>query len=609
MKKIYAIAIFILIIGFLAATITSSSERLDSSVTKDKISINTSRSTPPGTVIWSQPVNCASSLTSSQLDTAYPFDSQKADDFTFTTDPGDITHVKWWGGYWNPGASGNFPPDGWNIYLYLDNGFCSPVLTGDDPVQDAIASWYIPYADSHEDTECGQTDDYDHWVELSPAFTPTVGQTYWIAIQAVMQFQPQWGWMFSTVNPGCPVVGGFPLLGTPYWTQDDTGAGLAFELYHYEYGGPVLSVTPSTYVYPDHVLGVSTPGTQIFTIENLGTGNITIDPAPYLTGDPEFTITNDTGAPYPTMVNPPVEVTVQFDPNAVGSYSTTLTVITDAGTEVVPISGECVLPPEPLYECPMDLTIWNQPLGNPGQGWSAATSCEALGYLVYEDFWGLTDQICDIHWWGLNLFYDAGWTECSTANTFNIVFYDNIGGLPGNVICSYLGVTPTKTVVPNSDVDYGYWVYDYSYILDPCCDLTEGWVSIQNTETDCYFLWMNSPWAFYGYDGDEMAYQWDGSDYSLLEYDLAYCLTESEIVQPDPPLNITITTTPNGVNTDVHLEWDAVTGATYYTVYKSSDPYAPFPSGWTVQQTSITNTYYDYTSHNPPTFYRVTASN
>jgi len=86
-------------------------------------------------------------------------------------------------------------------------------------------------------------------------------------------------------------------------------------------------------------------------------------------------------------------------------------------------------------------------------------------------------------------------------------------------------------------------------------------------------------------------------------------LDDTIILPPDAPINLTITTTPNGSDTDVHLEWDPVTGATSYTVYKSSNPYATFPDDWDTQQSGITNTYYDYTSHNPPTFYRVTANN
>ncbi len=403
-----------------------------------------------------------------------------------------------------------------------------------------------------------------------------------------------------------------------HWGHSYNGSAGAWTLYTgYEYitgaylegtapTNPVLNVTPNPHDFGDVGLGY-TPS-QVFTIENIGSGSLIVNPAPSLTGDPEFTIINHSST-YPATIPPSITVEVQFAPLTAVPFSTTLTVISDAGTVNVPITGRGAAPD---HGCPPDDTIWNQPPVNHDGGWTATTSCEALDYLVYDNFWGVEGQICDIHFWGMNLFYDAGWTECSNANTFNITFYNDNAGEPGTVVCEYLGITPSKTAIPNSDVDYGYWVYEYSYDFDPCCDLTAGWVSIQNTETDCYFLWINSPWFQWGYDGDEFAYQWNGTTLNPLDNDMAYCLTEADIVQPDPPQNLTITTTPNGVNptdTDVHLEWDASPGATYYTVYKSSDPYVTFPGGWAQQATGVTDLFYDYISHNPPTFYRVTASN
>jgi len=398
-------------------------------------------------------------------------------------------------------------------------------------------------------------------------------------------------------------------LGTSYWTPTGDQYGLAFELYAGGISEPILSVTPSTYIFPDNYYGFSEPETKDFTIENIGAGTISVLSAPYLTGDAEFSITVDSGDPYPTTINPPITVTVQFDPTALGSYSTTLTVVSDDGTQNVPISGDCIEAPEPSVTCPQDLTIWNQPMLNDDQSWTAATSCEALGYEVFENFTDLTDPVCDVHWWGLNLFYDNGWTECSTANTFNIKFYTDASGEPGDLTCSYLGVTPTKSVVPDSDVNFGYFVYEYGFDLDPCCELTSGWVSIQNTDPDCYFLWINSPWAFFGYDGDEFAYQFDGSTLNDLDYDLAFCLTKT--AQPDIPAGIEITAVSSIVfmgQTDVTIRWEAVTGATSYTVYHSDDPYAAFPSGWTAV-TGITSTSWSYTTPDPDKFYIVTANN
>jgi len=76
----------------------------------------------------------------------------------------------------------------------------------------------------------------------------------------------------------------------------------------------------------------------------------------------------------------------------------------------------------------------------------------------------------------------------------------------------------------------------------------------------------------------------------------------------DIPENVTISTTPNGADVDVQISWTAVPGATSYTVYRSSDPNAVFPGGWTAV-TGITGTTWDYTTVKDKRFYKVAANN
>jgi len=80
------------------------------------------------------------------------------------------------------------------------------------------------------------------------------------------------------------------------------------------------------------------------------------------------------------------------------------------------------------------------------------------------------------------------------------------------------------------------------------------------------------------------------------------------VVEPDTPLNITISAVQNGVDADVTIGWDAVAGATSYTVYRTDDPNATFPDDWTAE-TGISGTSWSYTSHSPIRFYVVTANN
>jgi len=77
---------------------------------------------------------------------------------------------------------------------------------------------------------------------------------------------------------------------------------------------------------------------------------------------------------------------------------------------------------------------------------------------------------------------------------------------------------------------------------------------------------------------------------------------------PDPPTNVTISAVANGADTDVTISWDAVAGASSYTVYRTADPYATFPDEWTAE-TGITETSWSYTTDRQFRFYRVTANN
>ncbi len=84
---------------------------------------------------------------------------------------------------------------------------------------------------------------------------------------------------------------------------------------------------------------------------------------------------------------------------------------------------------------------------------------------------------------------------------------------------------------------------------------------------------------------------------------------ENVIGTIDVPLNITISAIQNGLDADVTISWDAVVGATSYTVYRTEDPNATFPDNWTAQ-TGVIGTSWNYTSQAPNRrFYIVTANN
>jgi hypothetical protein len=59
--------------------------------------------------------------------------------------------------------------------------------------------------------------------------------------------------------------------------------------------------------------------------------------------------------------------------------------------------------------------------------------------------------------------------------------------------------------------------------------------------------------------------------------------------------------------TNITLDWNAVAGADYYRVYSSTDPYAAFPGGWTLEAASVNGTSWSETYPGGIKFYRVVA--
>jgi hypothetical protein len=181
------------------------------------------RSIPPGTLVWSQLPICDGNAFSCQLDPSNGIDFQIADDFLFTSFPGQITAVKWWVEWFNPATY--VAPSSFNIYIYTDLN-CLP--------GNLVAQWNIPFANANEDATCSTgfpTQEY--WATLNPAFLPVVNQHYWIVTQPAMVFPPQTGTLTSVTQNLCPGAQQFFDPFAPL--QND----FAFELY----ASPVVPVS------------------------------------------------------------------------------------------------------------------------------------------------------------------------------------------------------------------------------------------------------------------------------------------------------------------------------------------------------------------------------
>jgi hypothetical protein len=174
-----------------------------------------------------------------------------------------------------------------------------------------------------------------------------------------------------------------------------------------------------------------------------------------------------------------------------------------------------------------DYLFCQQPM--PGtEGWVTYTSSSDAGYLSQDDFWDLTEDIFGIQWWGLSLSYDP-WTCCDpTGMEFEVIFYQDSGGMPGSIVETISGLKPTA--IDTGDTYNLYTVYTWQIYLLSAVSLTDGWVSIQSTYSPngCWFLWVNSP------DGNRNLVQNDVQ----IEDNLAFCLIGQDITPPITSKNV-----------------------------------------------------------------------
>ncbi|MBD3232619.1 MAG: hypothetical protein GF315_02735, partial [candidate division Zixibacteria bacterium] len=162
----------------------------------------------------------------------------------------------------------------------------------------------------------------------------------------------------------------------------------------------------------------------------------------------------------------------------------------------------------------------------PDDSWTFATSDVEVGpYVVYDNY-ECPDlmNFGHVQWWGLDLQWNNGWYECTEdPMDFEIIFYDDNGNYPGNIVCGPYNVTAD---VNHTAIWYAgvYELVEYNADLSPACTYTaNGWVSIQGTSAygdSCVFLWGNS------FGGDMLGYQDQGGTLVPLDYDLSKCFTE-----------------------------------------------------------------------------------
>jgi len=206
--------------------------------------------------------------------------------------------------------------------------------------------------------------------------------------------------------------------------------------------------------------------------------------------------------------------------------------------------------------------------------WNAFLSDKDYNFRHYDDFWNVTSPICDVHWWGFSIIWNGThWVDCDGAvdMIFDITFYlDDGAGKPGDEACSYSDISPT--VIPTG-IYYkmgvtGYQeLYYFEVDLDPCCQLSDGWLSVWKTynPSDCLFAWMVCPdgnWNMWARNLTSGEWIWANWDLSFIltdgEPDIPDLECEGEIRRTEVPAGSTIVgnfTVRNNGNVDSILHW------------------------------------------------------
>jgi hypothetical protein len=212
-------------------------------------------------------------------------------------------------------------------------------------------------------------------------------------------------------------------------------------------------------------------------------------------------------------------------------------------------------------------TLFVQLPHDPEESWSFGTTDQGAGYKIYENFWGLTERITDIDFWGLCLiFTGTSWIAGNPNNlVFDITFYSddpNDPSLPPTeVYCTYTDVVPSQIIGTGQYyVGFEMSFFDGAELPTPC-ELTQGWVSVQSKSAgqgSDWLLWASAK------TGDGFSYQ-EGASPPERYFDQAMILTGGGagdwcVVSPDSGM-----VSPHD-STDVDVTFDAteLPGGTWF---------------------------------------------
>jgi hypothetical protein len=312
------------------------------------------------------------------------------------------------------------------------------------------------------------------------------------------------------------------------WMTMATGWGTAYEMYakaNIETTGtvgPIFSTNYTSYDYGMTAIGGAKY--DLYTISNIGGGDLVVQSI-VLTGSTDYSIYDPNTGTYPVTLgsSATMQYYVFYEPSDVGTDAGNIAItINDREVHDITLSGSGY-----IHNSWADAgAIFDQsPAGSQGDNpWTMMTSDADPVYLHAENFFGLTQDIGSIDFWGINWFHNGtSWQQVDTEDpmTFEIIFYDNdVNGLPGTALYTY-NPTINRSTVVDSLFSSGP-VYKYHYELQTPIALTDGWVSIQGTSIgtpdNAWFMWSTSPLGDTSNSVYDTSWSWDDMDLAFAIY-------------------------------------------------------------------------------------------
>jgi hypothetical protein len=175
-------------------------------------------------------LDVAGASPASQVDSVFPFNAGAADDFVVPASPlcrWSIGSVRWACKHW-----GNASPNqvsAFRIVFWSDEeGLPQSGLNHLPDLGLAFASFTVPVAGGIPNAAAPDAFDFEAVLPQSVEFMP--GKRYWIEIQAVAQYPPQWGMHITQGRQGLGPIQYFDLLSIPAWMSVPDDGDLAFQL-------------------------------------------------------------------------------------------------------------------------------------------------------------------------------------------------------------------------------------------------------------------------------------------------------------------------------------------------------------------------------------------